>query len=97
MGKPFSSEKRQAWVERINAQQQSGLSIEKWCKKNQTAPYVFHYWKRRLFPKSIERSSFTELIDQKNCSIDIEYQNVHIRITSPNLKQAFQALRELKC
>jgi len=97
MGKPISQKQRQAWAEKILCQKQSGLSIDRWCKNNQIAPHLFHYWKRRLFPSTINRSSFTELTNQKGCTIEIECQDVRIRINSPTLKQAFQALKELKC
>jgi hypothetical protein len=97
MGKPLSKEQRQAWADRIHSQQASGLSIQCWCEKNAVVPHLFHYWKRRLVPNTINQSSFTELTDQKGCTIDIECQNVRIRIESPTLNLAFQALRELKC
>lgn len=97
MGKPFSQKQRQAWIEKIQAQQESGLSIQKWCKENAIAPHLFHYWKPQLFPKAIHRSNFIELDDQKDCVIDIGCQGVLIHIESPTLKQAFQALKELGC
>ncbi|MCC5831969.1 MAG: hypothetical protein JJU12_02880 [Chlamydiales bacterium] len=97
MGKPFSQEQREAWVGRIQSQQASGLSIQRWCEENSIASHLFHYWRRRLFPNTIDRSSFTELTDQKGCTIDIECQGARMRIESPTLKRAFQVLRELKC
>lgn len=97
MGKPFSPEQRQAWLEKIHCQQKSGKSIEKWCKENHIGAHVFHYWKRRLFPPVLDRSSFTELTDQKACSLQIDYQDVNVQIKAPSLKQCLAVLKALKC
>jgi hypothetical protein len=95
--KPFSTEKKNEWAEKIRQQQASGLSIEKWCNENQIKPYVFHYWKKRLSPDSLSRSNFTELVDQKGCSLVIEYQGVRAHFESSTLKQCLAVLKELKC
>lgn len=97
MAKPLSSEQRQEWAEKIQAQRASGLSVDRWCKNNQIASHVFYYWKQRLFPQPPSQGCFTELVDQQGCSIDIECQGSHIRIESPTLKQAFHILKGLKC
>jgi hypothetical protein len=97
MGKSFSEDQRHSWAEKIKSQQESGLSIQRWCDENAIASHLFYYWKRRLFPNPIDRCSFAELTDQKRCAIDIEYQGVRIRIESSTLRQGFQVLGKLKC
>jgi len=42
-------QQRLNWVEKIRAQQMSGLSIAMWCKGNQIPPHIFHYWKQNLY------------------------------------------------
>ena len=97
MAKPFSQEQREEWVGKIQNQQNSGLSIQKWCQINQISPHIFYYWKKRLISKtSLDQSSFTELVD-KGCTFTIEYQNVRVHIESSTLKQCLAVLRELKC
>ena len=97
MGKPFSTEQRNLWKEKIQSQKKSGLSIQRWCQENNTALHLFHYWNKQLFPKVFEKSSFAELIDQKGCSIDIEYQEIRIHLEAATLRQIFQVLKEFKC
>lgn len=97
MGKSLSKEQRDAWADRIQLQQESGLSIQRWCKENAVTPHLFHYWKQRLLPNEIDRASFAELTEQTGCTIDIAWQDVRIHIDSPTVRKAFQVLKELKC
>jgi hypothetical protein len=97
MGKSLSPEQKQTWIEKIQRQQKSGLTIEKWCTENEISSHVFHYWKKRLFPCVIDRNSFSELTDQKACLLNINYQDVHVHIKAPSLKQCLSVLKELKC
>jgi len=97
MGKPLTSEQRQEWAKKIKRQQESGLSIEKWCHEKGLNPHVFHYWKKRLFSPPIDRNSFTELAGQNDCSLNIDYQEVQVHIKAPSLKQCLSVLKELKC
>jgi hypothetical protein len=98
MGKPLTQEQRDNWAERIHNQQNSGLSIQRWCQENQISAHVFHYWKKRLASKApLDRSSFTELVSPKGCTFIIEYQGVRVHFESSSLKQCLAVLRELKC
>lgn len=98
MPKPLTPEKKQEWKDKIHEQEKSGLSIEGWCRENQIPSYVFHYWKKRLFPKTnLTPASFTELVNPKGCTIDIECQDVRIHLESSTLKQCLKILKELKC
>ena len=64
MSQAFSEEKKQQWKEDILKQRESGLSIEKWCRTNNIAAHTFHYWQQKLFPKILDRSTFTEISDE---------------------------------
>lgn len=77
---PASEEEQFKWKNCIEQQCQSGLSIAKWCHQNQIRPHAFYYWKDKLFPKSLNRTNFTELSAKKDCALTIEYQGMHIRL-----------------
>jgi predicted methyltransferase len=101
MFKPTSPEKIRSWEEKILQQQKSGLSIQRWCNENQVVVCQFHYWKSRLFPKQINTSSFTELVETKNGGVTLEYDGVRIHL-DPNfdaitLKRCLSVVREGKC
>jgi hypothetical protein len=102
MSKPLPPEKRLEWEEKIRKQQESGLSMEKWCNQHQIPSHRFYYWKERLFPKPpLNRSCFAELPDSKNTGIAIEYRGLQIRLDkhfdSAALKRCLSALMEIKC
>lgn len=94
-------EKNNEWADRIAQQRQSGLSIEKWCRQNQIKSSVFHYWKEKLFPKSLERSHFSELKIQRNQSVCLQCSGLYIRLEKecdPLVrKQIFALFMELSC
>ena len=76
-----SSEKRIQWEARIRQQRESGMSIEKWCREQQLASHVFHYWKDQLFPRPHNtRASFVELSHEHGAGISIEWRGMRILI-----------------
>jgi hypothetical protein len=107
MRKPISQEKRHEWETKIQQQRQSGLSINKWCKENQTPISTFHQWEDRLYPKQktpLSLKSFTELTEisgSKGAGIFIEYRGIHIHLEkhfdANVLKNCLAVLREGKC
>ncbi len=82
MVKHASDEKRSAWKERIQQQQASNLSIEKWCRQHQIRPHTFHYWKEKLFPKQLQRSSFAELNVKRPDAISLQAQGIYTQMNS---------------
>ena len=40
--------KRAVWAERVAAQAASGLSVARFCREQQVAPWQLHYWRRRV-------------------------------------------------
>lgn len=110
MPQPPSNNLRQQWKENFLKQRESGLSIEQWCRENNVVPHIFHYWKRKLFPKKkIDRSAFTEINDQNKASsavssqtgVSIEYQGIRICLDQQfdllTLKQCLQVVKEITC
>ena len=101
MPKPVSSEKQLEWKEQVEKQQASGLSIEKWCLKNQIRPHTFHYWKDKLFPKQLQKSSFAELNMKRPDAISLQAQGLYVRMgrdCDPHLrKQLFALFAGLPC
>src|SRR5438105_2547007 len=91
MPRPFSEEKKQKWEQLISQQRESGLSIQRWCQKNEVFISSFYYWQDRLFPKTLRRSSFKELSPAKEktpfneSKIFIEYQGFCIHSDSSRL------------
>jgi hypothetical protein len=102
MPQSLSQEKKLEWEEKIRQQSKSGLSIERWCRQNEIAAHMFHYWKGRLFPKpQLTRSCFTELTSHQSTGISIEYKDFRIQVNKcfdpATLRNCLLALRELKC
>jgi hypothetical protein len=101
MPKPTPEEIKLEWKERIEQQRQSDLSIEKWCRQNQIRPNKFYYWKGKLFPKPLERSSFNELHLKRPDAITLQTSGICVRMTSdcnPSLRKAlFTLFAELSC
>lgn len=101
MFKSSPPEKISIWEERILQQQKSDLSIERWCHKNHVAVCQFYYWKRKLFPKQITASSFTELPHAKEVRVTIEYDGIQIHLNPDfdaiTLKRCLAVIKEAKC
>jgi len=107
MSQAFSEEKKQQLKEDILKQRESGLSVEKWCRKNNIAAHTFYYWQKKLFPKILDRSAFTEISNEsavcntRKTGVMIEYQEILIhldrRFDLPTLKQCLEVLKEVKC
>lgn len=92
---PTSEEKQLEWKSRIDQQRQSGLSIEKWCLQNQIRPHTFYYWRDKLFPKSLQKNSFTELNIKRSDAISLQARGIYIRIgndSDPILRKHIFAL-----
>jgi hypothetical protein len=101
MFKRYTPEKVRDWEERILQQQNSGLSITRWCREYQVVECQFYYWKSKLFPRQVETSGFTELVDVKNTGVTIEYNDMLIHL-DPNfdevtLKRCLSVIKENQC
>ena len=101
MPKPSSEEKKLEWKNLIEQQGQSGLSINKWCQQRNRIPHTFHYWKNKLFPKQLQKSSFTELNMKRPDAISLQARDLYVRMGSdcdPMLrKQLFALFAEARC
>jgi hypothetical protein len=96
-----SEAKQLEWKNCIERQRHSDLSIEKWCLQNQIRPHTFYYWRDKLFPKQLQKSSFTQLKMKRFDEIFLSGRGIHIRIGSdcnPDLrKQLFAIFAERSC
>jgi hypothetical protein len=110
MPTPLSNEQNQQWKEKILKQRESGLSITRWCFEHNLSPHVFHYWKKKHFPKPVmDRSDFYEVSQEnirnvpkpKVAGIALEFQGVRIHLDrefdQPTLKRCLVALKEVAC
>lgn len=101
MALPISKEKAAEWKQTILQQKASGKSICQWCREKRIIPRSFYYWRSKFFPKPINKSSFTELTDNRKPGITIEYRKVCISLDQnfdlTALKQCLAVIRELKC
>lgn len=101
MVKFVSEEKRIKWQGLIEQQKQSDLSAERWCQQNQINFRMFRYWKAKLFPKQLEKSSFTELNVRLPEAISLQARGIHIRISrncdSKLRRQVITLFAEMSC
>lgn len=98
---PTSETKQLEWKSFIEQQRQSGLPIERWCLQHQIKPHTFYYWRDKLFPKQLQKSSFAELNIKRPDAISLQARGVYIRLGSdcdPNFrKQLFALFAEVSC
>ena len=90
MPKPLSEDEKFDWATSLRRQQESGLSINEWCRKNQITKGSFHYWKEKLAPKALQKTSFTELNIKRSDAISLQACGITIRITgdcNPDLRK----------
>lgn len=80
MSRPASEEARQQWHNRILQQSSSGLSVARWCCEHNITRWHFDYWKRKLFPETLQRSSFKELTEEVPVGLTLEYQGITLRL-----------------
>ncbi len=81
MARIASEEIKQHWKDIILQQRKSNLSIPVWCRQNAITVYTFYYWKQKLFPKNLNRSTFTELHEKEaDSNLTLEYRGVSIRL-----------------
>ena len=95
MPSPSPEDKQLEWKNLIEKQRQSGCSIEKWCQQNQIRPHTFHYWKDKLFPKQLQKGSFTELNMKRPDAISLQARGLYVRMGSdcdPNLRKQLFAM-----
>ena len=97
MTAPLTEKQRQQWKDKIQAQKQNGLSIEKWCRENQIIESRFYDWKKKLFPDETTPhfSNFIELKDPKKWKLSLDYQDMHLQLESTNLKKMLRLLDKI--
>lgn len=98
---PASEEKKLEWKNLIEQQRQSGLSVDKWCLQNQIRLSAFQYWKDKLFPRGLQKESFSELTMRRSDTISLQAKGLYVRMSGdcdPSLrKQLFALFGGLPC
>ena len=98
---PTSEEKKLEWKNLIEQQRQSGVSVDKWCQQFQIRSSTFQYWKDKLFPRQLQKSSFAELNMKRPDAISLQGRGIYVRMggdCDPHLrKQLFALFAELSC
>lgn len=97
MPKPLSPEQHALWKKKIEEQKQSNLTVAQWCRKQKISKATFYYWKNVFFAPKLTHSSFSELMPPKKCVIDLDYEEIHIRLEASTLNQCLNVLEKLRC
>ena len=103
MSCPAISNKSRDWEQKIQKQQESGLSVSRWCQENQIPYNTFVYWKRRFVKVApLERKSFVELQENSAKSgIHLECGGIRVNVEkgfdSSTLARCLQTLRGSPC
>lgn len=96
----FSAAQKEEWKNKILQQKNSNQSITQWCLDNNIHPRRFYYWRSKLFPDCVDRSSFTELSNNRNTGITIECREISIHLEKSfdyeTLKECLSILRSIK-
>jgi hypothetical protein len=103
MSCPAIPNKSRDWEQKIQKQQESGLSVSRWCQENQIPYNTFVYWKRRSVRVTpLERKSFVELQENSSKSgIQLECDGIRVNVEkgfdSSTLARCLQTLRGSPC
>lgn len=102
MSNPHPPKKQPKWEEILLKQHESGLSANRWCIENSISVHTFHYWRKKLLPKNdLTRSCFTELVEENEAGVTIEYQGFSVLLNRQfdpsTLKRCLETLKEIKC
>lgn len=81
MPRPTSEDKKLEWKALIEQQNQSGLSVKKWCLQNKIPHSTLQYWKEKLFPKPLQKESFTELNIKRSDAISLQACGISVRLS----------------
>jgi hypothetical protein len=99
MSKQSTAEQMQLWKEKISEQQESGLPVANWCRKNNIHAHIFYYWKKKLDRPSLCRASFTELTEIKKSNLILEYREIRLLIDPcfdpATLKRCLEVIKEI--
>lgn len=77
-------ELRRQWEDHIKNQNQSGLSVSKYCEREGLVPHQFGYWKKRI--SKLERGNFLPVARNESL-IELEFPN-GVKVKLKNVKSA---------
>lgn len=101
MSKKTAQERREYWLEKINAWQASGKSAFAWCRENNINNKAFYRWRTIFFnPKKpslkLKPDSFIEIQNKKCCILEIEYKKYKFNLKDFSFSELNKFLKILK-
>jgi hypothetical protein len=95
---------KEIWTDRIVAWKASDKSGLSWCREHDLSYRQFIYWKNRLEKPPtplLGQTDFVELPQLAPTGIEIEFNGIHIHLTSTfdtaTLERLISVLRRLSC
>jgi len=94
--------KQEQWQQLLQDWKNSKLSFKKWCRNHNVSENTARYWKSKLFAKEQKNTVlFTELSDERENGIRLEYQDFKISIDKDFDEAVFisclRAMRKALC
>ena len=93
------------WANIIHARNESGLSINEYCRQNGLSRGAYFYWLRKLRTAALESAGtrFVEVqnpvpeicVDHPAGSVTIEVGNARIHVTDPEARDTFAMIMEV--
>ena len=87
------------WLDVMDHQAESGLTIAAFCEKHEISRHKFYYWRKRLGKSQKANSGFVQLIPNRDSGSGIKVylnESIYIDIQSgfdpPTLKSVVKAL-----
>ena len=71
------------WSEQIKAQQESGLTVQKWCAENGMTPKTYYYHLRRVREQCVESAPSIVPITVPSNHSDIRIEKNGLQISLP--------------
>ena len=71
------------WAAKIEAQQASGMTVQKWCAENGINPKTYYYHLRKLREKCVASAPAIVPLDIPNCTSSIHIEKNGLRISLP--------------
>lgn len=71
------------WAAQIEAQQASGMTVQKWCAENGINPKTYYYHLRKLRERCVASAPAIVPLDLPKCTADIHIEKNGLQISLP--------------
>lgn len=71
------------WVAQIEAQQASGMTVQRWCEENGINPKTYYYHLRKLREKCVTSAPAIVPLGVSKCTSDIHIEKNGLQISLP--------------